>query len=106
MLKKTLLIAIFFACKLNAQEVTQPSNEKDSIISGSRSEKTIKDRQSDKMYRVNYKTVVPIIAAGFAITAYDFSVIYKKKQTPCCPLPFQACIPVIPPSWGRGPLDR
>ena len=76
MLKKAMFVIVFFACKLNAQEIAPPSIEQDSIIPESFvPDKTIKDRQADKLFRMNYKVDVPIIAVGFAATSYGFSVI-------------------------------
>jgi len=83
MLNKTLFLVLFFACKLNAQEVITTSKDRDTAISEEKiPSHTVTDRQADKMYRLNYKVVVPIIAVGFAATGYSFSVIYSKKATP------------------------
>ncbi len=43
---------------------------------------TVKIAQPQKIYKINYKTVVPIIVLGDAAVAYSFSVIYSKENTP------------------------
>ena len=80
-LKNILFIVVFFACKLNAQDIIPPSGY-DTAITIPAPDKKVKDRQADKMYHMNYKVVIPIIAVGFAATGYSFSVIYSKTNTP------------------------
>ncbi len=83
MLKKTIFLLVFFACKLNAQEVNIPIANLDTIASQKpEQDNTQKDGKPDKFYKMNYKTVVPIIAVGFAAVGYSFSVIYSKEATP------------------------
>jgi len=83
MIRKILFVFLFFSANLRAQEAPLSNVLHDSVISNDLApEKTPKSTQSDKMYHLNYATVLPIIAVGFAATAYSFSVIYTKKRTP------------------------
>ena len=81
MLKKTLLLLLFVAGKSTAQEIKQNSFDMNSDTTGV-SVNTAKGKKEQRMYHMQYKTVVPIIAVGFAVTGYEFSVIYKKKESP------------------------
>jgi membrane-associated phospholipid phosphatase len=80
MVKNILFLMVFLVSKLSAQEVAPPpaDQEDDANVPA----QTLKDARPNKVYHMNYKVVVPIIAVGFAVTAYDFSVIYKKTATP------------------------
>ncbi len=83
MVKQLIFLFLFFAGNLNAQEVTNETDSNDTLTSGQAAlHQTRKERQAEKMYKMNYATVVPIIAVGFAATAYSFSVIYSKTATP------------------------
>jgi membrane-associated phospholipid phosphatase len=78
-----LLALLFIACKLNAQEVTSlPADQHLVVLSKTEQEHAIKDKQADKLYRMNYKVDVPVIVVGFTATAYAFSKIYSKVNTP------------------------
>lgn len=78
MLKKTLLL-LLVAGKLNAQEIPPATVDNDADATELPAKKApVGQKQS--MYHMNYKTVVPIIAVGFAVTGYEFSVIYKKRS--------------------------
>ena len=82
-MKKALFLAIFFVFKLHAQEVAKFPIDEDTINSESQAqEHRARDRQSDKIYRMNYKVDVPIIVVGGVATLYSFTIIYTKKSTP------------------------
>jgi membrane-associated phospholipid phosphatase len=82
MLKKTLFLVLFYSCNLNAQEIAPASKNHDTLVTAAHVPAlAVKDKQADKFYRMDYKFDLPIIAVGFAATAYSFSVIYSKEAT-------------------------
>jgi len=87
-MKRILFFILLSAVRLNAQELTTISTFNQSPALEQRlagDDTTISDEvvsKPAKVYKMNYKTVVPIIVVGFAATAYSFSVIYKKPNTP------------------------
>ena len=82
-MKKVLVALLLFTCSLNAQELAITSNFQQNVST----EDTVVlvtalPRHKSGVYRMNYKTVVPIIVVGFTATAYSFSKIYSKTNTP------------------------
>ena len=88
-MKRILYFILFFVFRVNAQELTaistfdqSPALEQSSIIDDTTLSDEVVNKQPVKVYKMNYKTVVPIIVVGFSATAYSFSKIYTKTNTP------------------------
>jgi membrane-associated phospholipid phosphatase len=76
MLKHALcLLVLLFAVKVNAQMDQDTTSDEGVEQSG-------KTMHRGQVYKMNYKTVVPIVGVSFPTILYAFSKIYKKTKTP------------------------